>query len=69
MVLATLGMGGGGGTVRKRIAPHLFSTFAAAAGFLALLAGQARKMRAKIRELGEHAGRGSTTNMAPTLRG
>lgn len=46
---------------------HFVSSFAACASILLLFAAL-RPMRRRIRELGEQAARGSTDNMAPTLR-
>ena len=46
---------------------HLITAAAAGALILLLFVGQ-RRMRGRIRELGEQAARGSTDNMTPTLR-
>ncbi|HEV7221186.1 MAG TPA: mechanosensitive ion channel domain-containing protein, partial [Pirellulales bacterium] len=46
---------------------HWLSTVAALAAFLALVTGQ-RKMRGRVRELGEQAARGGACDMTPTLR-
>lgn len=46
---------------------HPFSAIAACSLILLLFVGQ-RKMRERIREFGEQASRGSTDNMAPTVR-